>query len=227
MHGYGFALLPVGAVLVLGMGYAALNNDITRPAEPTAIRAFDSSEIIASADAPESARNAAIAQWAAEHNLEFVPAAAAAPARPFTAEEPPKERIERTPDGGMTITADPEGGAPEVDSVPPAGRSQRDAVDSIEDLVRLNDEDELARIERGDVDVDLRGLRNDVNSGTARLGRQIRALNQGFEIPAVVGQTGAMTSGSRWSPKSRTERDIKAKELRREQRRRTVVLPER
>lgn len=203
MQAYGFALIPAGALLVLGVGFTTLatqaNSDQPAAIEQSAAESVPTTPIALTGAESKQQMDAALSQWAAENNMEFVPAGPA-----VVHAEPAREHIVKDDSGGMTIEAHPEGGAPTVVDERKAAESKqgpanrRVRIDSVNDLMKLDRED-VDQMERGNFDFNPYEMRDDVNNDLRRLGAEVRRMNQSFHVPATSNSGGtASTGGTRW-----------------------------
>lgn len=216
MQAYGFALLPVGALLALGVGFSTFSQTANPLGSDPAAIEQQAAEALASASPIEltstdnkKQMDAELSRWAAENNMEFVPAGP-------TVADPAPERITREDSGWVVIEADDDGGAPTVvederstasrEEPLPSNRTVR--IGSISDLMKLDRED-VRELERGNVDFDLHRMRDDVNAGLRRVGTEVRKQNQSFHVPGVRNASGtASTGASRWRGDDRSQQRL-------------------
>lgn len=221
MYIYRFVIFLAVALLVAGVAFAAFSSK-----QPTPAQDMKQEEMRTQVVSPESAQDAALSRWAAEQGLEFVPAPRRHDEVLLTGNtivmgedvhgdsDPSDLRGSQVIRGNqgkaVTIEADREGGAPKI-----IYETKRELhISRLKDLLNIRSDEDLEKLRKGEVDVDIYRLRDDINGGLAGLGRQIRQLDQTYVIPGVSGSTSS-TGGMTWATKDQ-QQNAREQRLRRE-----------
>lgn len=218
MYTYRFVIFLAVALLVAGVAVAAFTSKQQTPQQETT-----QDEPRTAVVSPASEQDAALSRWAAEQGLEFVPAPRRSDEILLTSNtlvmgenvdgevDMKGSQVIRGNQGkAITIEAGRDGGPPKI-----VYETKRELhISRLKDLFNIRSDEDLEKLQKGEVDVDIYRLRDDINGGLSGIGRQIRQLDQTYVIPGVSGSTSS-TGGMTWATQDQRENARKLR-LRRE-----------